>query len=61
VINSRKKRWAVHVARVGDRRDANRRLMETPHAKKTLGRPRHRWKSNIEINLQEVGCEHAVY
>jgi len=24
--------------------------------KKSLGRPRHRWKDNIKLDLQEVGC-----
>jgi hypothetical protein len=24
--------------------------------KRPLGRPRRRWKDNIEINLQEIGC-----
>jgi hypothetical protein len=25
--------------------------------KRLLGRPRRRWKDNIKIDLQEVGCE----
>jgi len=24
--------------------------------KRPLGRPRHRWKNNIKIDLQEMGC-----
>jgi len=27
----------------------------TPEGK-TFGRPRHRWKDNIKMDLQEVGC-----
>jgi hypothetical protein len=26
-----------------------------PEGKKRLGRPRHRWEDNIEMDLQEVG------
>jgi hypothetical protein len=25
--------------------------------KRPLGRPRHRWKDNTKMDLQEVGCE----
>ena len=24
--------------------------------KRTFGRPRHRWKDNIKMDLQKVGC-----
>jgi hypothetical protein len=27
-----------------------------PEVKRQLGRPRHRWEDNINIDLQEVGC-----
>jgi len=27
-----------------------------PEGKKPLGRPRRRWKDNIKMNLEEVGC-----
>jgi len=27
-----------------------------PEGKRSLGRPRHRWKYNIKMDLQEVGC-----
>jgi hypothetical protein len=26
-----------------------------PEGKRSLGRPKHRWKDNIKIDLQEVG------
>jgi hypothetical protein len=32
-------------------------LMGTPEGKRLLGRPRCRWKDNIKMDLQEVGCE----
>jgi hypothetical protein len=28
-----------------------------PEGKKPLGRPKLRWKDNIKMDLQEVGCE----
>jgi hypothetical protein len=27
-----------------------------PEGKRPLGRPRHRWKDNVRMDLQEVGC-----
>jgi hypothetical protein len=30
-------------------------LMDVVRGKRLLGRPRHRWKDNIKIDLQEVG------
>jgi len=27
-----------------------------PEGKRPLGGPRHRWKNNIKMDLQEVGC-----
>jgi len=27
-----------------------------PEGKRPLGRPTHRWKGNIKLDLQEVGC-----
>ena len=31
-------------------------LVGKPEGKRPLGRPRHRWEDNIEVDLQEVGC-----
>ena len=55
VIKSRRMRWAGHVTRMGERRDAYRFLVGKPEGKRPLGRPRHRWDDNIKMNLQEVG------
>jgi hypothetical protein len=33
-----------------------RALVGKPEGKRPLGRPRHRWKDNIKMGLQEVGC-----
>ena len=50
------KRWAGHVARMGERRGAYRGLVGKPEGKRPLGSPGHRWEDNIKMNLQEVGC-----
>jgi len=39
-----------------ERRSIFRVLVGKPEGKRPLGRPRHRWEDNIEMNLQEVGC-----
>jgi hypothetical protein len=31
-------------------------LVEKPEGKRPLGRPRRKWKDNIKMDLQEVGC-----
>ena len=40
VINSRRLRWAGHVARMGERRDAYRALVGKPEGRRPLERPR---------------------
>ena len=49
-------RWAGHVARIGEKRGVYRVLVGKPERKILLERPRHRWKNNIKMDLQEVGC-----
>ena len=56
VIESRRMRWARHIARMGDKRDVYRDLVGKPERKRPLGRPRRRWEDNIKMDLQEVGC-----
>ncbi|KAJ4435021.1 hypothetical protein ANN_23594 [Periplaneta americana] len=53
-IKSRRLRWAGHVARMGESRNAYRVLVGRPEGKIALGRPRHRWEDNIEMDLREV-------
>jgi len=52
VINSRRMRWAGHVACMGG--GTYRVLMGKSEGKRPLGRLRRRWDDNIKINLQEV-------
>jgi hypothetical protein len=56
VIQSRRMRWAGHVARMGEVRVVYRVLVGKPEGKRQLGRPRRRWVDNIRMYLQEVGC-----
>jgi len=45
------------VARVGDRIGAYRVSVGKPEGKRSLERPRRKWKDNNKTNLQEVGWE----
>ncbi|KAJ4438940.1 hypothetical protein ANN_14894 [Periplaneta americana] len=56
-IKSRRLRWAGHVARMGESRNAYRVLVERPEGKRPLGRPRRRWEDNIKMDLREVGYD----
>jgi hypothetical protein len=55
VIKSRRMRWAVHVARMGDGVGAYRILVGRPEGRRPFGRPSRRWEDNIKIEFQEVG------
>jgi hypothetical protein len=46
IIKSRRMRWAGHVARMGEKRNACRLLVR---------KPRHRWIDNFKIDLPETG------
>ena len=48
-------RWAGHVARMGEGRVVHTILFGKPEGKIPLGRPRHSWEDNINMDLQEVG------
>jgi hypothetical protein len=54
IIKSRRMRWARHVARIGEKRNAYRLLVGKPEGKRPLGRPRRRWVVNIRMDLGEV-------
>ena len=56
VINSRRMRWAGHVARMDEERGVYRVLVGRPEGKRPLGRPRRRWVDNIRMDIQEVRC-----
>jgi hypothetical protein len=54
MIKSRRMRWARHVARVGEKRNAYRVLVGKPEGKRSLRRPRRRWENNIKMELREI-------
>jgi hypothetical protein len=49
VIKSRRMRWAGHVARMEEV------LVGRPEGKRPLGRYRHKWEDNINMDLREIG------
>jgi hypothetical protein len=57
IIKSIRMRWAGHVARMGEERNAHRILVGNSEEKRPLGRPRRRWVTNIKINLREIGWD----
>jgi hypothetical protein len=59
VIQSRRVRWAGHVARMGEGRGVYRVLVWRPESKRLLGRPRRRWEDNIKMDLRETGIDGA--
>jgi hypothetical protein len=57
IIKLRRMRWASHVTRMGEKRNAYRLLGRKPEGKRPLGRPRHRWMDNIRMDLGELGWD----
>jgi hypothetical protein len=59
MIESRRMRWAGHVARMGgggENRNAYRTLVGKPEGKRPLGRPRRRWvDNNVKLDLRKIG------
>jgi hypothetical protein len=51
-IKSRRMRWAGHVARMGEKRNAYRILVGKSEGRRPLGRPRRRWVDNIKMALR---------
>jgi hypothetical protein len=55
IMKERRMRWAGHVARMWERRNAYRLLVGKPEGRRRLGRPRRRWLDSIRMDLVEVG------
>jgi hypothetical protein len=51
VINSKRMRWAGHVAPMGEGRGVHRVLGGRPEGKRPLGRPRSRWRITLRWTL----------
>jgi hypothetical protein len=56
-IKSRMMRWAGHVARMGEKRNAYRILVGKPEGRRPLGRPRSMWVDNIKMDIREIGWD----
>ncbi|KAJ4450746.1 hypothetical protein ANN_02176 [Periplaneta americana] len=50
-------RWAGHVARMGESRNAYRVLLGSLEGKRPLGKQRRTWEDNIKMHLREVGYD----
>jgi hypothetical protein len=57
MIKSRRMRWAGHVARMGETRNAYMILVEKPEGKRPIGNPRRRWVDNTKMDLREIKWE----
>jgi hypothetical protein len=55
MIKSRRMRWSVHVAGMGEKFNAYRILVGKPEGRRLLGRPRRRWVDNIKMDLIQIG------
>jgi hypothetical protein len=54
MIKSRSMRWAEHVARMLEKRNAFRILVASQKDRRPLGRPRRRWVDNNKMDLREI-------
>jgi hypothetical protein len=54
MMKLRRMRWAGHVARMWEPRNAYRILVGKPEGKRPLGRTRSRWEDNIKIYLRSI-------
>jgi hypothetical protein len=59
IMKTRRMRWAGHLERMVEKRNAYRLLVGKPEGK--LGRPRRRWLDNIRVDLVEVGWGDVVW
>jgi hypothetical protein len=57
VIKSKRMRWSEYVACMREMRNSYSILYGKPEGKRPLGRPRHRWEENIEMDLRDVGWQ----
>jgi hypothetical protein len=54
-MKSRGLRWAGHVARTGEKRNAYKIFVGKPEGKRSPGRQRRRWVDNIKMDLRGIG------
>jgi hypothetical protein len=58
---SRRMRWTVHVAQMGQKKNVYRILVGKPEGKGPLGRPRRRWVYNINMKFREIEWDRMVW
>jgi hypothetical protein len=54
-------RWAVYLARTGEKRNAYRLLVGKPEGKRPLGRPRRTWVDDIRMDLLQMRWDEMVW
>jgi hypothetical protein len=55
ILKSRRIKWAEHLERMGEKRNAYRILVGKPEAERPLEIPRRRWVDNIKMVLSKIG------
>jgi hypothetical protein len=55
VIKSRRMRWVVHMACMGENRNAYSLLVGKLEGRRLLGRSMHRWEDKIKMDFKELG------
>jgi hypothetical protein len=55
LVKSRRMRWAVNVARMGEEGKVYKVLVGRPEGKRPLGRPSRRWEVGIRMDVMEIG------
>jgi hypothetical protein len=53
-------RWAGHVARISETRNAYKILVGKPEGKRPLGRPRRMGVDNTNMDLREIGWDVGI-
>jgi hypothetical protein len=52
MIKARRMRWAGHVPRMGENRNAYRILVAKPEGRTPLGKPRRRCVDNVKMDIK---------
>jgi hypothetical protein len=60
MMMSRRMKWAGHIARNGETRNAYTILVGKPEGKRSLERSRLRWVDNIKMDLRVIGSTGSI-
>jgi hypothetical protein len=55
MIESRRMRWAGHIARIGENKNTYRLFVGNPEGRRPLGKPRRRRVDTIKLDLRQDG------